>query len=103
MATHLFYPPQVMEPWPWIRDGFFDRMPQARGIAILVKNGVAERWRVVVDDDVADYQYVYLGGHIHSVDATAASVLTAAGFPTKTAEEAVALNNTEHDGFLVAL
>lgn len=103
MNTHLFYPPQIMEPWPNIRDGFFGNMPQARGIAILVKNGVAERWRVVVDDDVADYQYVFLGGHIHPVDATAASVLTAAGFPTKTAQEAVDLNNVEHDGFLVAI
>ena len=99
--SHLFYPPQVMEPWPDLRDGFFSRMPQARGVAVLLKNGVAERWRVVIDDDVADYDYVFMGGHTHPVRGDAVTQLLLVGFTVKTAEEAVALESAEHDGFLV--
>lgn len=99
--SYLFYPPQVMEGQPGVRDSLFRRIRYARGVAVLIKNGVAERWRVVIDDDVADYDYVYLGGHVHAVAPEAASVLLGLGFPVLTQAEADALVDSDHDGFLI--
>ena len=48
-----------------------------RGITIIKDNGIYKQVRYLVDEDLQDYQEVYLGGHLHIVSEDTRTALIA--------------------------
>jgi hypothetical protein len=91
-----------MEPWP-LKDRFWRRWTSARGRAVLINGSTVTISSGITEDEMAEADYAYVGGHVYTVDNATAAVLTSLGFATKTQAEADALSDEAHDGFLVAL
>jgi hypothetical protein len=76
MTTYIFDTPVVAEgPAGGHRLFYFYKLN--RGITIVKDNGVYKQVRYLVDEDLQDYQEVYLGGHRHIVDDAARTALIA--------------------------
>lgn len=67
MTTYVFDTPIVREgPAGGHRLFYFYKLN--RGITIICDNGTYKQVRYLVDEDLQNYQEVYLGGHRHIVD-----------------------------------
>jgi hypothetical protein len=67
MTTYVFDTPIVREgPAGGHRLFYFYKLN--RGITIIRDNGIYKQVRYLVDEDLQNYQEVYLGGHRHIVD-----------------------------------
>ena len=77
MTTYIFEPPIVREgPAGGHRLFYFYKLN--RGITIIRDNGIYKQVRYLVDEDLQNYQEVYLGGSRHIVDdATKARLIAA--------------------------
>jgi hypothetical protein len=100
MATYTFYPPQVMEGYP-LRDKWWRRVVSPRGVAVLIDGATVTTSRAVTEDELNEYQYVFLGGREHVVTEAVKDVLVGLGFIIKTQGEADAASDEAHNGFLV--
>lgn len=100
MATYTFYPPQVMEGYP-LADKWWRRVVSQRGVAVIIQDGELSLTRAVTEDELRDYDYVFLGGRSHIVNEATKDVLVGQGFPIRTQEQADADSNIAHNGFLV--
>jgi hypothetical protein len=102
MATYTFYPPQVMEGYP-LADKWWRRVVSQRGVAVLINDGVMSLARAVTEDELRDYDYVFLGGRGHIVNEATKVILVAQGFPIRTQAQANTDSNIAHNGFLVEI
>lgn len=100
--AYQFYPPQVMESWP-TRDRFLSRVVSPRGVGVLIKDGIIHLTRAITQDEEKEYDHVFFGGHIYTLDNDDAVLLMSYGYPVRTAEEAITLSDQAHSGFLVEL
>ena len=100
MATYTFYPPQVMEGYP-LADKWWRRVVSQRGVAVLIQDGEVSLSRAVTEDELNEYDYVFLGGRGHIVNEATKDMLVAQGFPIRTQSQANADSNIAHNGFLV--
>lgn len=100
MATYTFYPPQVMEGFP-LRDKWWRRVVSPRGVAVLIDGATLTTSRAVTEDELNDYDYVFLGGRSHIVSEAVKDVLVGFGYTIKTQAEADAASDEAHSGFLV--
>lgn len=100
MATYSFFPPQVMEGYP-LRDKWWRRVVSPRGVAVLIDGATVTTSRAVTEDELNEYQYVFLGGREHVVTEAVKDVLVGLGFIIKTQGEADAASDEAHNGFLV--
>lgn len=100
MATYTFYTPQVMEGFP-SNDKWWRRVVSQRGEAVIIDNGVLSLSRAVTEDEMDEYDYVFLGGRNHIVSETIKNILVGQGFVIKTQAQADTASNIAHDGFLV--
>ena len=100
MATYTFYPPQVLEGYP-LRDKWWRRVVSQRGVAVLIDGNNLTTSRAVTEDELKDYDYVFLGGRSHIVSEAVKDVLVGFGYTIKTQAEADQLSNEAHNGFLV--
>jgi hypothetical protein len=100
MATYTFYPPQVMEGYP-LADKWWRRVVSQRGIAVIIENGQVSLSRAVTEDELKDYDYVFLGGRGHIVNEATKDILVAQGFQIRTQAQADSDSNIAHNGFLV--
>jgi hypothetical protein len=64
----------------WCTDPLFVRYRQARGVSLMVKGSTVTAAQYPYLEDLAQYDYVYLGGHIHTITQAESDVLTAAGY-----------------------
>ena len=77
MTTYVFDTPIVREgPAGGHRLFYFYKLN--RGITIIRDNGIYKQVRYLVDEDLQNYQEVYLGGSRHIVDDAAKARLIAA-------------------------
>ena len=77
MTTYIFETPIVREgPAGGHRLFYFYKLN--RGITIIRDNGIYKQVRYLVDEDLQNYQEVYLGGSRHIVDDAAKARLIAA-------------------------
>lgn len=60
--------------------GLFRYYKIHRGIALLVNGSTVTEHRYPTQDQVADADFAYLGGHIHTISDAEAATLTAAGY-----------------------
>ncbi len=100
MATYSFFPPQVMEGFP-LRDKWWRRVVSPRGVAVLIDGATVTISRAVTEDELNEYEYVFLGGREHVVTEAVKDVLVGLGYTIKTQGEADAASDEAHDGFLV--
>ena len=100
MATYTFYPPQVMEGYP-LADKWWRRVVSQRGVAVLINNGELSLSRAVTEDEINEYDYVFLGGRGHIVNEATKDMLVAQGFSIVSQSQADADSNIAHNGFLV--
>jgi hypothetical protein len=100
MATYTFYPPQVMEGYP-LADKWWRRVVSQRGVAVLINDGVMSLARAVTEDELRDYDYVFLGGRGHIVNEATKDILVGQGFAIRTQAQADSDSNIAHNGFLV--
>lgn len=61
-------------------DRLFGRVPIAQGVAIVKQDDIYTQVEIPAADDFADFQAIYLGGHVYLVDETIAAELTDAGY-----------------------
>ena len=76
MTTYIFDTP-IVEEGPAGGHRLFYFYKLNRGITIVKDNGVYRQVRYLVDEDLQDYQEVYLGGHLHIVDDATRTALIA--------------------------
>jgi hypothetical protein len=89
-----------MEGYP-LRDKWWRRVVSPRGVAVLIDGATVTTSRAVTEDELNEYQYVFLGGREHVVTEAVKDVLVGLGFIIKTQGEADAASDEAHDGFLV--
>ncbi len=78
MADYTFTTP-VVEEAPIGKHRLFYFYKQDKGISIAKSGGTYSRVRYVLDEDIADYDEFYLGGHEHVVNDTVKAALIAGG------------------------
>lgn len=76
---YLFTPPAVRRPVS-LSDRLWSRFHYQVGQALIKKDGFYTLGEVVTDEQVADADAAYLGGHTYLVADDEASALTAAGY-----------------------
>ena len=89
-----------MEGFP-LRDKWWRRVVSPRGVAVLIDGATVTTSRAVTEDELNEYQYVFLGGREHVVTEAVKDVLVGLGFIIKTQGEADAASDEAHNGFLV--
>jgi len=89
-----------MEGYP-LRDKWWRRVVSPRGVAVLIDGATVTTSRAVTEDELNEYQYVFLGGREHVVTEAVKDVLVGLGFIIKTQGEADAASDEAHNGFLV--
>jgi hypothetical protein len=78
MTTYIFEPPIIRE-GPAGGHRLFSFYKLNVGISIVKDNGTYLQVRYLTDEDLRNYQEVYLGGNKHIVDATTKAALIAGG------------------------
>lgn len=80
MTTYILTPPRVKEtPAAW--DRFFVRIGIDRGITIAQRiDGTFYQVRYPSLDELNGLKNYWLGGHVHTISASDAAALTAAGY-----------------------
>jgi hypothetical protein len=76
MTTYIFDTPVIAE-GPAGGHRLFHFYKLNRGITIIKDNGIYKQVRYLVDEDLQDYQEVYLGGHLHIVSEDTRTALIA--------------------------
>lgn len=64
----------------WANDRLFVRYKLDRGISLLVKGGVVTATQYPYQEDLADYDYVYMGGRDYDLSDAEVTILTDAGY-----------------------
>jgi len=70
----------TVEEYMETRHPLFGRLKLTRGIALLVSGSDVIEDQYPAQEDLGDYDFVYMGGHIHTITAAEAATLTAAGY-----------------------
>jgi len=70
-------------------------------VAVLLDGATVTTSRAVTEDELNEYQYVFLGGREHVVTEAVKDVLVGLGYTIKTQGEADAASDEAHNGFLV--
>ena len=78
MPNYIFRTPTVEE-GPIGEGRLFSFYSMDRGITIVKSGSAYSRKRYLVDEDIADYDVVYLGGRNHTVDEATKTALIAGG------------------------
>jgi len=78
MSTYIFEPPIIRE-GPAGGHRLFQFYKLNVGISIVRDAGTYKQVRFLTDEDLRNYQEVYLGGNKHEVDATTRAALIAGG------------------------
>jgi len=78
MSTYIFEPPIIRE-GPAGGHRLFQFYKLNVGISIVRDSGTYKQVRFLTDEDLRNYQEVYLGGNKHEVDATTRAALIAGG------------------------
>ncbi len=78
MANYTFTTP-VVEEAPIGKHRLFYFYKLNKGVSIAKTSGTYSKVRFPLDEDIADYDEFYLGGHEHTVDDSTKAALIAAG------------------------
>jgi len=78
MSTYIFEPPIIRE-GPAGGHRLFQFYKLNVGVSIVRDAGTYKQVRFLTDEDLRNYQEVYLGGNKHEVDATTRAALIAGG------------------------
>lgn len=64
----------------WTTDVFFSRYRLPRGVSLLVSGPTVTATQYPYQEDLEQYDHVYMGGREHTITQAEADVLTAAGY-----------------------
>lgn len=64
----------------WTSDRLFGRYGLDRGVTLAVKGAAVTILQYPLQDDLAAYDKVYMGGHTYTITQAEADTLTAAGY-----------------------
>lgn len=64
----------------WARDRLFGRYHIERGVSLLVTGSTVRAAQYPLQEELDDYDHVYMGGKVYDITSAEAAVLTAAGY-----------------------
>lgn len=64
----------------WSSHPLWSRYRLARGVTLLVSGSNVYATQYPHQEDLEQYDHVYLGGHVHTITPAGAAILTAAGY-----------------------